>query len=328
MITLRYLSRADALAAGAGDWHLALDDVRRATRLLRAGEAGMVAESIMPIGPDPRANAYGLPAHVGGTYDAAGLKWALHLPVASGDLPSITNTTFVNRLSDGRPIGLLESALLTRMRTAAVSAIAMEALLAQPPETVTILGAGAQARTHLAMVLTLFPSVSRINLWNRTRDHRDAMIAAQPARAGVRLVAHDDLAAALDGSAVVLTCTTAPEPLLGEAAVRPRRLIVQVGYHEVAFAAIAASDHVVVDLWGSFAAKSAKSLFQMYRAGQFAPDQVSADLAGLVVDGWRPPAGASVYFSSFGLNVFDIALAARVLATAEADDIGTVLPYL
>ena len=48
--------------------------------------------------------------------------------------------------------------------------------------------------------------------------------------------------------------------------------------------------------------------------------------AAIVVDGWRPDETASVLFSSFGLNVFDIALAARVLARAEADDIGTVVP--
>ena len=43
-----------------------------------------------------------------------------------------------------------------------------------------------------------------------------------------------------------------------------------------------------------------------------------ADLPALIVDGWRPRAEASVLLSSFGLNVFDIALAARPQARAEA----------
>mgnify|MGYP001191323139 CR=1 FL=1 len=328
MITLRYLSRADVIAAGGGDWPLAIADLREATRLLRTGEAGMEAESVMPMGRDPRATAYGLPAFVGGSYDAAGLKWAVHRPESRGDLPSITNTTFINRLNDGRPLGLLEIAYLTRMRTAAVSALAMEHLLPRPPARVAILGAGAQAKAHLAMVLALFPSVSEIRLWNRTGSRLEALVADKPSRAGVTLVRCAEIVEATAEADVILSCTSAPEPILDDKAVRPGRLIVQVGYHEVSFAAIAASDVVAVDLWGDFAEKSAKSLFQMYRAGQFPPARVAADLAHLVVDGWRPPAGASLYFSSFGLNLFDIALAARVLSQAEAGGIGATLPYL
>jgi ornithine cyclodeaminase len=225
-------------------------------------------------------------------------------------------------------VGLIESALLTRMRTAAVSAIAIETLLASPPFVATILGAGAQARAHLDMLQALFPSLKTINIWNRSRERRDAMLADFSAREGIAIAARDGLDAALDEAEIVLCCTSSPEPLLDVSVVRPGRLIVQVGYHEVEFEAIEASDCVTVDLWGDFADKSAKSLFQMYRAKRFTPSQVAADLVGLVVEGWRPPAGASVFFSSFGLNLFDIALAARVLKQAETEGIGTVLPFL
>ncbi len=325
MIALRWLSRSDALAAGAGDWSRAIDDVRATTRLLRAGEAGMVAESVLPMGPDPRCNAYGLPAFVGGAYDAAGIKWAVHRAAPARELPSITSTTFVNRYSDGRPVGLVESALLTRMRTAAVTAIAMESLAPKSLRRVAVLGAGAQARAHVEMLRTLFPEVEAIRIWNRDPGRRDALVAAF-ATGGGQLVAAQSIPQALEEAQVVLCCTTATQPLIGREAVAPGRLIVQVGYNEIGFDLIDAMDHVVVDLWGEFAERSAKSLFRMYRAGRFEPGRVSADLAGLIVDGWRPRENASVLFSSFGLNVFDIALAARVLRQAEADGLGTMLP--
>nr|WP_245199020.1 hypothetical protein [Jiella mangrovi] len=325
---MRYLSRADILAAGGGDFALAVANVREATRLLRFGEATMVAESVLPVGGDARQNAYGLPASLGGGFNAAGLKWAMHRAEPKGDLPSITSATFVNRLSDGRPIGLVESALLTRMRTAAVSAIAMQSLAAGAIRRVAVLGAGAQAESHVEMLRTLFPDIAEIRVWNRSIERLNALVGALGQTFGPALIAVPTLDEAIDDADVVLSCTTAPEPLLSARAVRPGRLIVQVGYHEVSFEAIAASDHVVVDLWGEFAERSAKSLFQMYRARRFAPEGVAADLTHLVVDGWRPPAGSSVYFSSFGLNLFDIALAARILREAEAREIGTVLPFV
>ncbi len=64
----------------------------------------------------------------------------------------------------------------------------------------------------------------------------------------------------------------------------------------------------------------------MHRAGRFPAERVAAELAAAVLDGWRPAPDAAVYMSSFGLNVFDIALAARVLARAEAEGVGRMLP--
>ena len=328
MISLRYLSREDVLAAGIGDWGAALADVRATVALFAQDKAGMVAECVLPMSADPREQAYGLPASVAGDYDAAGLKWTVHRAAPRGDLPSIVSATFINRLRDGRPIGVVESAFLTRMRTAAVSALAIETLLATPPQTAALLGAGAQAAAHLDMLNALFPSVRRVRVWNRDPVRRDAMLAAVSPRTGITLSAADHLDFALDNADTVLCCTSSPKPLLDASAVRPGRLIVQVGYHEVSFDAIAASDYVAVDLWGDFAERSAKSLFQMYRAGRFTPDRVAANLVELVVEGRRPPEGASTYFSSFGLNLFDIAIAARLLKHAEEADIGTVLPFI
>lgn len=307
------------------DWTAAMEDVRATVRLLRDGEAGMVAESVMPLGTDPRNKAYGLPAFVGGAYDAAGLKWTVHRAEPIGDLPSISSSTIVNRLSDGAPVGSVESALLTCMRTAAVSAAAMRALKPVGITSVALLGAGAHARTHLAMLLSLFPDLEVIHLWNRTRSR---LTEFEQSEETARIVVHERLADALHVADVVLCCTSAPEPFIDASVVRPGRLIMQIGFNEVSFAAIAATDVVTVDLWGDFADKSAKSLFQMYRAGRFGPSAVAADLPAMLLDGWSPPESASLYFSSFGLNVFDIAFAARLLRRAEELDIGTLLPSI
>ena len=133
-----------------------------------------------------------------------------------------------------------------------------------------------------------------------------------------------DLRTALDGADTVIACTNAASPILGIDAVRPGRTLLQIGYHEVTFAAIARFDQVVVDLWGEFRLTSAKSLFQMHRAGLFNPGQVTADLAALALDGWQPAETASVYFSSFGLNLFDIQIAARLLQVASDKGIGSI----
>ncbi|MCB1493881.1 MAG: hypothetical protein KDJ77_19110 [Rhodobiaceae bacterium] len=320
-----YLSRQDVIRAGALEWHAARDDIAAVLALHRAGEAEMVAECVLPLGADPREKAYGLPARVGGAYAAAGIKWAVHRAAAPAPgEEAITSTTLVDDIATGRPLGMVESALLTRIRSAAVSATAIGALCPpEGPRRVTLLGAGALARAHLEMLAALFPGIEDLRLWNRTPARLDALVE------GINLpfpISHYKvLDAAIADTDLVLCCTSATTPIVGPQAVAPGRAIFQVGFNEVTFDAIAACDTVTVDLWGEFARTSAKSLFQMVRAGKFTHDRVAADLSAMALDGWRQESERAVYFSSFGLNLFDIALAARLLRQAAGRGIGARL---
>ncbi|WP_439496605.1 hypothetical protein [Bosea sp. (in: a-proteobacteria)] len=312
-MSLPVLDRAAVIAAGGADFLLALADMRDAFALLRAGEAEMPAETSVALGaPEVPGRAYALPASLGGRFQAAGVKWTAHRPALDDGLPMIASSTIVNDRRTGLPLGIAESALLTAIRTAAVSALALEVLMPVPLRSAAVLGAGFHARTHLEMLAALHPGLERVVIWNRTRAKADAL-AARNWPFPVAVAASPEEAALCDA---VLTCTDAREPILDAAALTPGRLLVQVGYHEVTFDAIDKADHVVVDLWGEFRLKSAKSLFQMHRAGRFPQERVAADLGTALAGGFAPRPGSLVYLSSFGLNIFDIALAARVIASA------------
>lgn len=312
---LRVLDEATVAQLGGGDIALALEDVKAVIQLMRLGEAQMPAENHIDLGT-PLGKAYALPARVGGTYNAAGVKWTAHRPQRPDALPAALALTLINDAQSGIPRGLLASGALTAARTAAVSALALQLAAPRPVKRVLLLGAGLHAQAHLRMLQQLFPQLEQIGVWNRSPFKLSALREVQ---------IETDLQLALaQPYDAVLTCTSADQPIVDAAAVRPGRIIVQVGYHEVSFAAIKASSKVVVDAWGDFARRSAKSLFQMFRAGEFSEQDVAADLAALQLDNWRPQPDDSVYFSSFGLNVFDIALAARVLQAAEHDELGSL----
>ncbi|EKS1107137.1 ornithine cyclodeaminase [Cronobacter sakazakii] len=205
-----------------------------------------------------------------------------------------------------------------------MSALALRHAAPREVKRVLLLGAGVQARAHLEMLRAHFPALSCLGLWNRTPARLESMpVAALPFPCEI----YGDLREAQKQPwDAVITCTGAQKPFLGPEWCQPGRLIMQIGYHEVSFAAIKRATQVVVDAWGEFRHTSAKSLFQMYRAGEFADDGWSADLAALLTGAWRAAPDDCVYFSSFGLNVFDIALAARVLQRAAQENVGTALP--
>ncbi|EOW6515521.1 ornithine cyclodeaminase [Cronobacter dublinensis] len=319
---MRFLSGPQVASLGGLDPHAALRDVTDTVRLIAAGDAIMPAETHVPLDTPP-GKVYALPARVGGRFNATGVKWTAHRPQPQDGLPMALTVTLINRADSGLPVGLVESGGLTAVRTAAVSALALRHAAPRPVKRVLLLGAGVQARAHLAMLSAQFPSLEALGLWNRTAERLDALSAAALPFACERYC-HPDDAQAQPWDAVI-TCTGAQQPFLGPDWFTPGRLVMQIGYHEVSFAAIKRATQVVVDAWGEFRHTSAKSLFQMYRADEFPDDGWAADLTALVSGRWRPAPDDCVYFSSFGLNVFDIALAARVLQAAERDEVGTPL---
>lgn len=316
-MSARYLNRRDLIAAGALDWDAALADLRDSLALLRAGEAEMAAENVLPLGADPRAKGYGLPARVGGRFAAAGLKWTVHRPEAPQGGEAITSRTFLDDLKTGLPMGMVDSAILTRVRTAALSG-AVVRVLKPGLRHLAILGAGAQAHMHLRMAQTLFPDLAEVHHWTRSGG-------ALEAPEGIAIRRHKTASEASLAAEVTFACTSAPEPILGPEVMTKGALILQIGYHEVSFDAIDRADAVTCDLWGDFAQTSAKSLFQMHRAGRFPADRIAADAPAILLDGWRPDAAACVYFSSFGLNIFDIAFAARLMRRATDLGLGQIL---
>ncbi|MGF3144691.1 ornithine cyclodeaminase family protein [Cronobacter sakazakii] len=319
---MRFLTGQQVAALGGLDPHAALSDVTDATLLMAAGDAVMPAETHVPLDTAP-GKVYALPARVGGRFNATGVKWTAHRPQPQDALPMALTVTLINRADSGVPVGLVESGGLTAVRTAAVSALALRLAAPREVKRVLLLGAGVQARAHLEMLRAHFPALSCLGLWNRTPARLESMpVAALPFPCEV----YGDLREAQKQPwDAVITCTGAQKPFLGPEWCQPGQLIMQIGYHEVHFAAIKRATQVVVDAWGEFRHTSAKSLFQMYRAGEFADDGWSADLAALLTGAWCAAPDDCVYFSSFGLNVFDIALAARVLQRATQEIVGTAL---
>ena len=116
-VLVRFLNREDVLAVRGDDFRAAIADVRAALALLRDGDAEMPAENSVRLGPVGASHATGLscpaPARLGGDIAAAGLKWTAHRPPVEDGAPAILGMTIVNDAATGRPIGIVESGLLT-----------------------------------------------------------------------------------------------------------------------------------------------------------------------------------------------------------------------
>ena len=106
----------------------------------------------------------------------------------------------------GQPLALMDGRYITEMRTAAVSAVATDALASRNAKVLTLLGAGVQAQAHLEVL----PHVRRfeeIRVWNHHPEKAERFAEAH----GIKAM---KLEAAVRDADVVVTATSAHEPIL------------------------------------------------------------------------------------------------------------------
>jgi len=223
---------------------------------------------------------------------------------------------------DGAPVLATEAALLTKLRTAAVSAIAADALAPPAATTLLVVGTGAlapwMARAHLQV-----RAYGRVVVWGRRRERAEAVAAALArelaggvARGGGSPVlpvveVADDLEAAVRAADVVTVATTAREPIVRGAWLHAGQHLDLVGafvhaMREADGEAVRRS-LVVVDDRGAARAEAGDLAHAAAEGWRW--DEVAGDLADVVAGRLhRDPARPSL-FKSVGLAFEDLVVA-------------------
>ena len=124
----------------------------------------------------------------------------------------------------GVPTAILDAAAITEIRTAAVTAVATGVLARRGAQTLAILGAGTQARAHLR-ALAGVREFDQVRVYAPTEAHARAAVeqaAAGPARRR-SWPSPRTAAEAVRGADVVVTATSAREPVLRRDWLKPGR---------------------------------------------------------------------------------------------------------
>ena len=121
----------------------------------------------------------------------------------------------------GHPIAFMDGRLITEMRTAAASAAVSQRLAHPQSRSLALVGSGVQALAHLQALKMVFP-IDDVRVWSRTEAHAQGFAAAHGARA-MRLQQ------AVEGADIVVCATSAREPVLQGAWLKPGTHVNSVG---------------------------------------------------------------------------------------------------
>jgi ornithine cyclodeaminase len=218
---------------------------------------------------------------------------------------------------------------VTAIRTAAVSGVATRLLARKDARRLAILGSGVQARSHLdAMVVAGEFEVARV--WSRTAERAAAF--ASEAQAPFAVEAVETAEEALRDADVVVTATTAREPIVRREWLAPGAHVNAVGSsipttRELDADTIAAAA-LFADARESMVNEGGDYVFAVREAG-IGPDHIRAELGEVLIgkeEGRRSEDELTV-FKSLGLAAEDLAAAEHVYARARAEGAGTTVPF-
>jgi ornithine cyclodeaminase/alanine dehydrogenase-like protein (mu-crystallin family) len=172
-------------------------------RALAAFSAGAVVQPTRVMVPVAAHQGFlgVMPAYTG---SALGVKLVTFYP-ENRDVHTHHATILLFRPETGEPLISMDGRLVTEVRTAAVSAVATKHLARPDAAVLAILGAGVQARSHLA-ALRLVRDFREVRVWS---PHRAADFAREH---GVLAVASAE--EAVRGADVIVTATTSRTPVL------------------------------------------------------------------------------------------------------------------
>ncbi|HEY3609965.1 MAG TPA: ornithine cyclodeaminase family protein [Pseudonocardiaceae bacterium] len=237
-------------------------------------------------------------------------------------LPSVSALVIVFDPTTGSPVALLDGAALTTLRTAAGSAVAIDALARADATDLGVLGSGVQARAHVRAIARVRP-LRTVAVWSPDPARRARAAAELTAELGIPVRAADDPKAAVAGLPIVATCTLATAPVLDGSWLAPGCTVVSIGSFEpdraeVDAATVRRAATVVVDDPAT-AASHAGPIVTAIAAGALAV----ADLVplGAVLAGDRTGRCAEddiVFYNSVGLGIQDAAVAWAAVRAAGA----------
>ena len=209
------------------------------------------------------------------------------------------------RPETGEPLAVMDGRLITEMRTAAASAVATRALSKADAQVLAILGTGVQARAHVE-ALRLVRPFREIRIWGRTAEN------AERCAAEVGAVAVASAEEAVAGADVVVTATSASEPVLRGAWLAPHAHVNAVGWSGPTGREL--DDEVVR---GAFIVADSREAVMKEAGDIIVPGvPVNAELGEVLAGTKAPPPGKRTLFESVGIAVEDVAAANLVYRRA------------
>lgn len=273
-----------------------------------------------------------MPAHRSGERGAFGLKAICVFPdnPSQGKDAHQGAVTLFNR-ETGELLALMNASEITAIRTAAVSAVATRLLAREDAQQLAIIGAGVQARTHLA-ALSCVRDIKQVRVAARTFAHSQQLAQEMKARFSFPIEPVETNEEAVRGADLIVTATSSLEPVIQRDWISAGAHINAIGTHSPKSreidGATMASARIFVDRRESALNESGDYLLAA-QEGVVSPESILGEVGELLIGATagRNSTTDITLFKSLGLAIEDVACAEYLHRKALNQGVGTWVDF-
>ena len=221
----------------------------------------------------------------------------------------------------GAPVCIVHAGEITAIRTAAASAVATAALARPDAHRLALIGCGEQAATHMQAIAEV-RKLEAIVVWGRSPERARAFVEGSQTQLSIPISAATSVKEAVAEADIICTVTSASEPVLRGAWVRPGTHVNLVGS---SYAGPTEVDNELV-VQSRFIADSREGILRQgaefllaKEAGLIGDDHIVAEIGQVLagdIEGRRSPEEITMY-KSIGHIVQDLASAWALYSQPE-----------
>jgi 2,3-diaminopropionate biosynthesis protein SbnB len=306
------------------DWPTLMSRIESTLQLMHSPEV------VQPLKPYlrfrvPNNRIIAMPAFVGGDTDISGIKWIASFPsnVAHG-LPRAHSTLILNNTENGAPVAILNSGLLSELRTAAVSAVMLRKYMElerKPSYRLGMIGWGPIGRRHMEMILSLYGDrIENIRIYDRKGI--DPSTLKSEGRS--TLTVASSWQEVYRESDLFVTCTSSTERYIDESPL-PSSLLLNISLREYLPVSIRDIKAVIVDDWFEVCRENTDIEQLHLQHGLAEKDTLSLKqvVFGEELRSFAP--SEPIFFNPMGMAAFDMTIAAYYWRRAEQLGVGVQL---
>jgi len=307
------------------DWGKMVDVIEGAVRCLGKDDFAQPVKPYLRY-RDLKNRIIAMPAFIGGDFNIAGIKWIASFPdnIHQG-IPRAHSVVILNKAETGQPEAVINTALLSILRTASVTGLMIRYFdIVRPLKDVklAVIGWGPIGQYHLKMALDLLGDrISKIFLFD-LRPIDPASLSFAPKD---KIVIAESWEQAYVDTDVFITATVSNAPYIDKA---PKKGSLQLNislrdYKTDIFPYV--KDSIIVDNWEEICRE--KTDIEMLNIDKGLQKEQTKSIVDMVMDNCMKdyPSDAPIMFNPMGMAVFDMALGSYFLHYARQKGIGTEL---
>ena len=301
--------------------------VDSAMRDLSAGGVSAPQRTIIPVNAATRLGL--MPGAMAGIGRFGVKVVSLSSDAGAFDLPGHQGVMLLFDDRNGQPLCAIDCHALTRLRTAAASAVATRRLARADAKTLALIGCGDLAGAHVEAISAVRP-IERVIVWGRVQEKAEAFAENRSEISHQSVIVAENVEQAVAEADIICTLTASPTPVLKGEWLKPGQHLNLVGSsiraaREVDDEAVARG-HLIVDS-RSHALAQAGELCHAIEQGRIGEGHLIGEIGEVLagsVAGRSSPEQITIY-KSLGHAAQDISVAdAAHRRAGESDKVVTI----